>query len=806
MKLVQKVSCSGKIPPGRWGHTSTAVGSRLFIFGGTGTKLYGDLCVFDTEKNFWSSPNLHGDIPGARFGHSATQIDSNRILFFGGRGAGDKHFSDIYLLDTENFQFTLLNVDKNSPEPRAGHTASKLGKKLIFFGGHGKNQKYFNNVSVLDLETMKWEKPKVKGKPPHPRGGHCSVIVSSSVLIFGGFGGKTYYNDVHLLNTETWTWSQAHSPSSVGVRSGHTATQLNQKLIVCGGCGDNSQFLHDIQILDLENLSWQTESVNSTGLFPRFRHTCNLVHNTLYVFGGTGSGTLLNDVYTITYRTDSSDSSRNNVEEVASTNTLQLPSAQAAQNINPQETNKLHNELSSSSDDSAHFSRSSSVDTELSSILSSASEASISRILFDRTRTKNVSSTETSSCLSITESSSPKGKKGNESQEQSVSSRQLVDNVLANVSSQSEQGTPDLTQLYLCAAMALKKEKERRIELESKLTFTEQSLKEVSLRCQRMEAFEHQIKVAESEIAKFDLLFRTEQDKNKKMEKLLKGEKEKNAKQTGSRTMMETTLAETKEAMKRLQETVTSVEQRFVIERQRRLDSEAKQKALEEKLQVYEKMGQLPDEAPFVFPNEKKSATSLETLQQNLRLEKEKLIQDHKAEIGLFQQKNQDLKKLLKEERKTNQVLEQKLGDKQKEIDDIRAQLDHAQRELQRKIDVNRNQAEVVFGLKQQTAQLMGYELGSLHFAELEKLDEQLHAALKRVNIAKQEQYLQQLEDLKREKEILQEANLCVACTDNTINVVLIPCRHRVLCSGCASLLHKCPICRKDIQQKIETY
>lgn len=48
---------------------------------------------------------------------------------------------------------------------------------------------------------------------------------------------------------------------------------------------------------------------------------------------------------------------------------------------------------------------------------------------------------------------------------------------------------------------------------------------------------------------------------------------------------------------------------------------------------------------------------------------------------------------------------------------------------------------------------------------------------------------------------------ICMICTENRRNVVLIPCAHSVTCIKCiksiVSTNNKCPVCRSDIKDKI---
>ncbi|XP_022736733.1 uncharacterized protein LOC111289728 isoform X2 [Durio zibethinus] len=50
------------------------------------------------------------------------------------------------------------------------------------------------------------------------------------------------------------------------------------------------------------------------------------------------------------------------------------------------------------------------------------------------------------------------------------------------------------------------------------------------------------------------------------------------------------------------------------------------------------------------------------------------------------------------------------------------------------------------------------------------------------------------------------EKVLCRVCFEREISVVLLPCRHRILCSTCCEKCRKCPICRVSIQERLPVY
>ncbi|KAK6148670.1 hypothetical protein DH2020_019582 [Rehmannia glutinosa] len=50
------------------------------------------------------------------------------------------------------------------------------------------------------------------------------------------------------------------------------------------------------------------------------------------------------------------------------------------------------------------------------------------------------------------------------------------------------------------------------------------------------------------------------------------------------------------------------------------------------------------------------------------------------------------------------------------------------------------------------------------------------------------------------------EKILCRVCFEGEISVVLLPCRHRILCSSCSDKCKKCPVCRVSIEERLPVY
>ncbi|EFJ04664.1 hypothetical protein SELMODRAFT_432203 [Selaginella moellendorffii] len=94
-------------------HSSTAVGSKLYVFGGTdGTSPLDNLFVLDTATNTWGKPDVFGDVPAPREGHSTSLIGDN-LFVFGGCGKSsdpsqEEYYNDLHVLNTSNILLSFL--------------------------------------------------------------------------------------------------------------------------------------------------------------------------------------------------------------------------------------------------------------------------------------------------------------------------------------------------------------------------------------------------------------------------------------------------------------------------------------------------------------------------------------------------------------------------------------------------------------------------------------------------------------------------------------------------------------------------
>lgn len=218
----------------------------MVLFGGEGeVRPGGDMCaVGDPLVSYGLQPDF-GPLPLSgdggvfcRGGHSCTALPDGRLFMFGGIDEQGKYRNDCFLMDPERMLWLPLTgrlTRGSPPKPRAYHTATLVGDRVVIIGGVGNSCTWScKEVFTLQLGCWQWREhtPDVDGTVPQPRYGHSAGICGQhSVVVFGGGDAEEerFTADVAILDTLTWQWSDA---SLQGIsrqpqaRCGHTMVTI----------------------------------------------------------------------------------------------------------------------------------------------------------------------------------------------------------------------------------------------------------------------------------------------------------------------------------------------------------------------------------------------------------------------------------------------------------------------------------------------------------------------------------------------------------------------------------------------------
>jgi Rab9 effector protein with kelch motifs len=165
-----------------------------------------------TVKWTWAAVESSGTLPSPRAGHTATQRGHVMFVFGGGTGWSGVTYNDVFALDTTAMMWHAPVVSGKPPEPRAGHTASLIGSKIIIVGG-GDHKRAFSDVHVLDTDAMCWSRPSVAGDLPSGRAGHSATPVGDLLIVFGGGSPQgALHNDLFVLDSGSFDTLLCHVP------------------------------------------------------------------------------------------------------------------------------------------------------------------------------------------------------------------------------------------------------------------------------------------------------------------------------------------------------------------------------------------------------------------------------------------------------------------------------------------------------------------------------------------------------------------------------------------------------------------
>ncbi|KAI0528912.1 hypothetical protein KFK09_001456 [Dendrobium nobile] len=276
-------------PPERWGHSACFSDGVLYVFGGCcGGLHFSDVLTLNLDTMIWSSLATTGHKPGTRDSHSAVIIGQRMVVLGGTNGA--KKVNDLHILDLRMKEWSKPACKGTPPSPRESHTATLIGEdRLVIFGGSGEGEaNYLNDVHVLDLSTMTWTWPEVKGDPPAPRDSHTAVAIGNKLLIYGGDCGDRYHGEVDVLDTDAMSWSRLMvQGSSPGVRAGHATVTIGTKVYIIGGVGDK-QYYSDVWVLDVATCAWTQLDIRGQQPQGRFSHTAVVANADIAIYGGCG--------------------------------------------------------------------------------------------------------------------------------------------------------------------------------------------------------------------------------------------------------------------------------------------------------------------------------------------------------------------------------------------------------------------------------------------------------------------------------------------------------------------------------------
>ncbi|XP_068110582.1 uncharacterized protein [Hyperolius riggenbachi] len=204
-------------PSARWFHRVCLCDPETAILiGGEGANekfCQDSLWKLEIESDFWFQMDSSGLGPQCSRGHTATFDPETRKVFVYGGVRDGRWLSNVYVLDTKEWKWTLVTAVGKVPT-LSFHTATMYQRELYVFGGlcphmGAESAACTNALYIFNPDYKIWYQPIVEGQRPVPRYGHSATLLGNRLVIFGGrrSPASVYLNDLHILDLDTISWS-----------------------------------------------------------------------------------------------------------------------------------------------------------------------------------------------------------------------------------------------------------------------------------------------------------------------------------------------------------------------------------------------------------------------------------------------------------------------------------------------------------------------------------------------------------------------------------------------------------------------
>ncbi|KAK8765070.1 hypothetical protein V5799_032320 [Amblyomma americanum] len=141
----QQVLTTGRPPLWRFYHSASAIGDRMYVWGGEidvdepygmqSNTFSNSIAFLDTVTSCWEHPSAEGTPPMGRRGHAAFEYKGQLYIFGGHNEDLKRNFGDIHKYDPMTSCWSPVKIQKEGPCARRGPCCCIVGDRLFVFGG-----------------------------------------------------------------------------------------------------------------------------------------------------------------------------------------------------------------------------------------------------------------------------------------------------------------------------------------------------------------------------------------------------------------------------------------------------------------------------------------------------------------------------------------------------------------------------------------------------------------------------------------------------------------------------------------------
>jgi N-acetylneuraminic acid mutarotase len=228
-----------------WRHTLTAVGSKLYLIGGTAGLTLLDLRIFDISTNTWSDG---ASMTTLREQHAAAYLDG-KIYVMGGITEDSSLLSSVEVYDIATDTWA---AGPELPAVRRLMAAAAVDDHIYVIGGDGGGA----ISEVLRLDGSIW----IDVAPlPVPRANVEAAAIGRKIYVFGGDSKALYVYDV---DADSWM----NGPESTATHPTGFGGYFNGSLILMGGYEGSAGISRVVETYTPGDSGWVVRSPLPQGL------------------------------------------------------------------------------------------------------------------------------------------------------------------------------------------------------------------------------------------------------------------------------------------------------------------------------------------------------------------------------------------------------------------------------------------------------------------------------------------------------------------------------------------------------------
>ena len=240
-------------------HETCMLSSKIIIFGGMP---YRDaVYALDLTHRRWEV--FHDNVPlSFRRSHLCAAAIHNEKLYALGGVASNVRQTDVFSFDLILKEFNTEPTVGDSLGWRWGSSGNfcEASSDFVVFGGLDTGDTMCNDVAVLGLDSMRWRKPVIKGRPPPPRKTHSAFAQGDRLFIYGGSTMEQgeFLDDLYCLvvGKERCTWSSLSFSGPTPNRQFRAEMAVvGDRLFLVGGMREHQPLLL-LSIADMSTEKW----------------------------------------------------------------------------------------------------------------------------------------------------------------------------------------------------------------------------------------------------------------------------------------------------------------------------------------------------------------------------------------------------------------------------------------------------------------------------------------------------------------------------------------------------------------------